>query len=182
MARKLLTLYGLMALAAVALHVAFGNPVGTLLLPGPSAPLAPAADVALGVALGVLTIALSHLASARLTSMRFVERELRELVSAMPTRQAALVTAFGAMAEELLFRGFLQPLLGLTITSVLFGAMHVPHRKEMIPWPIAGVAMGFAFGGLVLWRGSVVGPLVAHVVINYFNTWHLLRPLTPEEA
>lgn len=75
------------------------------------------------------------------------------------------------LIEELLFRslllGGLQPLappvMLLIITSLLFGALHSPQGT----WGIFGASLaGLVFGGLFLWRGSLIAPCVAHYVAN----------------
>ncbi len=75
------------------------------------------------------------------------------------------------LIEEMLFRslllGGLQPLVPplvlLALTSLLFGALHSPQGT----WGVFGASLaGFAFGGLFLWRGTLVAPFVAHYVAN----------------
>jgi len=181
-ARKLLFLYAAMALAAVLLQVAFGHAVGDLFARGPTRPHAPELDIAAGTALGLATVLASRYSSGVFAWARTIDAEFREVLSPIAARHVLAIAAFSSFAEELLFRGFLQAYLGLAITSVLFGLVHLPHRREMVPWTLAAVVMGFAFGWLQEWRGSIVAPVIAHFSINYFNLHYLLRPLTPEEA
>jgi len=63
----------------------------------------------------------------------------------------------------MLFRGLLQPWLGLTATSVLFGLLHVIPRREMIPWTIFSVAAGFLLGWLFAFSGTLVAPIACHI-------------------
>ncbi|RRH75534.1 exosortase E/protease, VPEID-CTERM system [Falsigemmobacter faecalis] len=70
--------------------------------------------------------------------------------------------------EELLFRGYLQPrlslrgpvgaLIGLVLTSLLFGLLH--GRV------LAGFLSGLVFGALYLWRGRISDPVWAHITAN----------------
>lgn len=182
MARKLLFLYAAMALAAILLQVAFGRDVGELFSRGHARAHAPELDIALGAALGLATVIASRVSSARYGWAQAIDGEFREVLSPVATRHVLAIAAFSSFAEELFFRGFLQAWLGLVVTSVLFGLVHLPHRREMLPWTVAAVVMGFAFGWLQDARGSIVAPVVAHFTINYFNLHYLLRPLTPEEA
>jgi membrane protease YdiL (CAAX protease family) len=73
-----------------------------------------------------------------------------------------------ALAEELLFRGFLQrgleprlgPAAAIAISSLAFGAIHGPGR--VIPATLLGAVLGW-----IAWRiGSVRPVLVAHFVSN----------------
>lgn len=182
MARKLLLLYLLMALGAAALQVAFGGDVGALFVqPAPGA-VDPAVDVAWGVGLGLATVLATRLTSARFAWARAVDAEFREMLAPIEARDVPGLAVMSALAEEMFFRGFLQPHVGLTVASVAFGLAHLPHRREQVPWTLAAVVMGFAFGGLFAVRGSLLGPFLAHFTINYFNLFHLLRPMAPEDA
>lgn len=182
MARKLLVLYAVMALAAVLLQVAFGHEVGDLFTRGVARRHAPELDIAAGTALGLATVVASRYSSGSFGWARTIDAEFREVLAPIEPRHVLGIAAFSSFAEELFFRGFLQSFLGLTVTAVLFGLVHLPHRREMVPWTIAAVVMGFAFGWLQEMRGSIVAPVCAHFAINYFNLHYLLRPLTPEEA
>ena len=72
-----------------------------------------------------------------------------------------ILAAFGVMAvtvaplfEELLFRGFLQPLLsrtfgvvvGVLATAILFGVLHAPEYKFAWQYVTAISVVGFALG------------------------------------
>ncbi len=85
----------------------------------------------------------------------------------------ALVVLVGPLCEELVFRGFMMPLLirsigavaGIVITGVLFGALHGFEYKD---WRI--VALISAAGALFGWRryatGSTINSVLMHVGFN----------------
>ena len=182
MARKLVILYAAMAVAAILLQVAFGRDVVALFVQGPTRAYAPALDVGIGMVVGLATVVASRLASDHFAWADTIDGEFREVLAPIEPSHVPAIAAFSSFAEELFFRGFLQPFIGLTLTAILFGVVHLPHRREMLPWTIAAVVMGFVFGWLQEARASIIGPMVAHFVINYFNLHYLLRPLTPEET
>lgn len=72
------------------------------------------------------------------------------------------------LIEELFFRGYLQSrlslrgplgaLVGLGLTSLLFGLLH--GRV------LAGFLSGLVFGALYLWRGRIADPVWAHITAN----------------
>lgn len=168
----LLLLYAALAAGTVILQLVFGDPISDLFLRAPL-PHFPALDVGLGVALGLLVVLLGRPLDRIGPSAR-LNRFLRELLSGMQPREALAIAGLGSFAEELLFRGFLQPHLGLIATSVIFGAVHyVPRRNDLLLWPFAAMLMGLVFGGLALVTGGILAPTVAHFTINYFNL-HLL--------
>jgi membrane protease YdiL (CAAX protease family) len=80
---------------------------------------------------------------------------------------AALLNAFG---EEIIFRGMLLPCLSsslgsgvsLIVQSLIFTAYHLfPLQNSLLLF-----AMGVFFGIGYLWGGSLVTPIVAHLIVN----------------
>ncbi len=96
-------------------------------------------------------------------------------------RVAAIIGAFvlAPIAEELLFRGILQTALkkilpfkprrllhrwlAITVTSLLFGFMHLSATPQYVP---ALVAMGFILGYLYERQGSLLTPMLVHMMFN----------------
>ena len=81
----------------------------------------------------------------------------------------ALTVAIGApIAEELIFRGYLQgglstvvgPWPAIVLTAIAFGAVHPPGTRV----PIA--ALGLLFGWLRHRSGGVGAPILAHMLHN----------------
>lgn len=175
MAGTLLLLYAALAAATVVLQLAFGGTVGGLMQPG--APDAfPALDLALGVGVGLAVVLIGRPLD-RLGPSARLNRYLRTQISSLRPDHALPIAVLGSLAEELLFRGFLQPRFGLVATALLFGVVHyVPGRRDLLIWPVAATLMGFVFGWLYDLRGGILAPTVAHVTINYFNLHLMLAP------
>ena len=78
---------------------------------------------------------------------------------------AAMVVAVStAVGEELLFRGALQPRLGLLPTALLFTLLHVQYTLSPASLIILGVGLGL---GLVRrWRDTTAA-IVAHFIYNF---------------
>jgi uncharacterized protein len=84
-----------------------------------------------------------------------------------------------AIGEELLFRGWLEPLAGLILSSVLFGLLHyAPRASGMWVWIPYAIIMGIAFGASYRLTGNIMAPIVAHFVINYRNL-HFINTYDP---
>lgn len=109
--------------------------------------------------------------------------------------KAFVVAVYSSIGEEALFRGFVQPfmileltplfdgqvaptILGILGTGVVFGLLHFPRFPELRPWTVFAVVVGLLFGALAAWSGSLLAPVVAHLVINWLNLRRLaeLRP------
>jgi len=73
------------------------------------------------------------------------------------------------LGEEMLFRGLLQPAIGIVWSSLIFGLLHVGPDRRYAPWTLMAIGMGFAFGGLHYYTGNLLAPILAHFTINHFN-------------
>ena len=93
---------------------------------------------------------------------RVIVRPLFEHVSA---GQIIVVSVLAGMAEELLFRGVVQPLVGLPAASAIFGAVHVGGRG-FIGYGLWAACIGALFGWLMVTTGGLLAPIVAHAVYD----------------
>lgn len=84
-----------------------------------------------------------------------------------------VMTLVIAVCEELLFRGALQPVLGIFWTSILFTLIHFRYLKQWM-MTILVFCISLGLGGLVVWTGSLVTSTVAHFVVD-FSLGVLLR-------
>jgi hypothetical protein len=134
-----------------------------------------AADALLGLGCGLMVVAGSAAAVAYSTAYRRLADVMAGFIG--PARWPAVVLAAVAsgVAEECLFRGAVQPTLGLVLASVLFAACHFVPDRRFAPWTVFALAAGFGLGALFAWRGSLVAPVVAHFTINLINLKMLAR-------
>jgi membrane protease YdiL (CAAX protease family) len=151
----------------------------------PNHPATIALHLVLGAAIGAALAAGSQ-GLARLGPAQSLERDLsqltRTLLPKLRAQDVALLAALSGFAEELLFRGILQPELGLLASSTLFGAMHWYGRKLWY-YPMIASALGFLLGALYTATGYLLAPIAAHATINAINLPHLsTRELRPDEA
>lgn len=84
----------------------------------------------------------------------------------------ALLSSFG---EEILFRGALQPSLGLIPTSILFGLAHIGPDGRLGAWSLwaagAGLVLGFTFDQ----TGCLWPAIMAHFLVNGVSLLALQR-------
>ena len=85
-------------------------------------PLRLAISLGLGGALAQLVVLLTPWLLQRAQWARALEQELRPLLEGLPSTEIWLLALASGVAEELFFRGAMQPVLGLWLTSVIFGA------------------------------------------------------------
>lgn len=132
-------------------------------------PLRTAAGFALAIVFALAVVAFSGFGSRRFAWVRALEGEFRRVLGPMTDSEAFLAAVLSGCAEELLFRGALQPLLGLPIASVLFGLVHVGPGRRFVPWTIFATVAGFAFGSLVHFGFGLLPAMLSHGLINFLN-------------
>jgi membrane protease YdiL (CAAX protease family) len=86
-------------------------------------------------------------------------------ISDYPTLGLALFMALKAgIGEEILFRGALQPIFGITLTTILFSAVHLQYTLTPTSVIIFGVGSGLAW---LRWRYSTTAAIIAHTTYNF---------------
>ena len=75
------------------------------------------------------------------------------------------------MSEELLFRGVMLPAIGLNpvglaISSVCFGVLHLSGKKQW-PYMVWATVVGMILGASALITGNLLVPIVAHILTNF---------------
>ena len=126
-------------------------------------------SLGLGVCLGAMTIAASRIMVRRVAWARALHAALRPAVHGAGDVGLLAVAVASAAGEELLFRGLLQPLLGIVVSSVVFGALHQIRGPARWGWMVWATVMGLLFGCVFAATGSLAGPIVAHAMINGAN-------------
>ena len=102
-----------------------------------------------------------------------LHRKLRPFVrDASDATLAALALASG-VGEELFFRGFLAQTAGVLLSSVAFGLLHQVRGAGRWGWAFSAFVMGLFLASVFALSGSLVGPILAHVVVNAVNLRHL---------
>lgn len=134
-------------------------------------------DASLGLA-----VALALLLASRLSIrwMRWGDRSARALAQALGgpigVRSALWLATTSSVAEEALFRGVLQVEVGWVAASLLFGAAHLPLRRELVAWSLQAAVAGFVLGALFEITGNLLAPVIAHATVNAVNLrWLSLR-------
>ncbi|HBQ20558.1 MAG: hypothetical protein A2Z91_07225 [Deltaproteobacteria bacterium GWA2_38_16] len=117
--------------------------------------------------------ALSQGASHKTSWAEQLEKLFASLLTPLPLSLIFGISLFSSIGEELLFRGAIQNQFGLVAASILFGLVHFPMTKLMIPWTVMAMFMGFVLGGLYIYSGNLLAPIMLHFLINFLNLWAL---------
>lgn len=122
-----------------------------------------------GLCFGIAVVAATALGTRYFGFVRALERMFYAILGPISWPKAFLLALFSAIGEELLFRGAIQPSLGLVPASLLFALAHWPVHPILIPWTLMAGLLGLVFGWSVEQSGHLAAPIVAHFVINLIN-------------
>ena len=136
-----------------------------------SQPFRPLDLAVLGVVLYVVVIILGNI-----LGLPNVETPFDKLLNDALSRIAIVLfgTTLGPVIEELLFRGFLQPVLvdsfgvfpGILATSVVFGGMHLMQNAFLWQSGVLITLVGFVLGVVRHVSGSTRASAITHVSYN----------------
>lgn len=201
--RAVVIVYSLMIVGAAALGRALGTPS---LFTAPAGGEGVVASLVAAVALALVVVAVGRRLESRpwYRAMGDTLRHALEVALGPDFDHYAIaVAAYSAVGEEALFRGVVQPwliglagqlldpdgppgllatALGVTGAALVFGLVHLPRVKELRPWTVFAFVVGLLFGVLAAASGSLLAPIVAHLVINWLNMRRLKsfpRPSDP---
>jgi hypothetical protein len=139
-----------------------------------------ASGFTIGLGFGALAAAISLLLSKIWTPAKVLETRLGQIFEGLTIIEVLILALLSSFAEELLFRGLLQPTLGLWLTSALFGMAHWTGDRRLSFWPLVSFLAGLALGKLSLWEpAGLFGAMGAHFMINWIGLSRLRRSASP---
>ena len=132
-------------------------------------------DLGLGLAAGGLLLGLWQLGLKLLPSASALEGKLGEMVGGTETPEVIALALLSGFAEELFFRGAVQGAWGWPIATLLFAMLHVGPGAAFRSWTLFAAVAGLIFAGLMEWRGNLLAPVVAHILVNAINLGRIAR-------
>ena len=166
--------YGAMAIAAVLWRVGlYQERIFFATVPGDG--VAWPHDLVLGLAVGGAIVLVSNLLTQGTQWGEKLAKAMAEALGPLSTPDAILLAFASGLAEEMFFRGALQPRVGFVVASLLFGVIHFVPRRVFYPWTIFAVLAGFIFGWLFESTGNLLAPVAAHTLVNGVNLPILVR-------
>jgi uncharacterized protein len=90
-------------------------------------------------------------------------------------REVLAISILPGIGEELLFRGVMQPALGLIPTSIIFGFLHSGLSRRLLPYGIWSGLVGAMLGLLYILFGNLWGPILAHTLVNAMGAMWVKR-------
>jgi len=90
----------------------------------------------------------------------------RQIFEKFTYLELLFIFLFGAIAEEFLFRGVIQPAIGIWLTSVVFMLVHVRYLKKIYIM-LEVLLLSLLLGWIYLASGSFWPAAVSHFFVNY---------------
>jgi membrane protease YdiL (CAAX protease family) len=85
-------------------------------------------------------------------------------IAGLPVAVRLALAVSAGVVEELFFRGFLQPRVGLAASSALFVLAHLSYDQPLM---LVGITLlSLFYGALVRWRQSLWSAIVAHTLFD----------------
>lgn len=126
-------------------------------------------DLALGVSSGLLLLVVWWGTERVLPLARELEARLAGVLGPLTLSEAVGLALLSGFAEELFFRGAVQGTVGWIGATLLFGLLHSGPGKAFRLWSLFALLAGALFGGIMAWRGNLLGPAVGHFLVNAVN-------------
>ena len=131
-------------------------------------------DAAVGLAAGGLLLLAWSLAGRWLPGAQELERKLAASLADLDPSDVVGLAVLSGIAEELFFRAAVQGAWGLIPATLLFGALHTGPGKVFRLWTLFAAIAGLALGLLMIWRGNLLAPILAHFLVNAVNLRRLV--------
>ncbi len=145
-----------------------------------------AVDVLLGSLSAALLLGFWWLAERLLPLARELTAMLTRRIGPLDRGEAVALALLSGFAEEFFFRGAVQGSWGLLWATLLFALLHTGREPALRLWTVFALLAGLLFGGLVLWRGTLLAPIVGHALVNAVSLLRLTSghgpgPSAPED-
>lgn len=121
---------------------------------------------ALIVSATLIIIMLSYLLESSSLSFRESLSYSQKYLGQLPFAAIIYLAALGSVAEELLFRGAVQPSLGIIATSIIVALLHIDPRLKLSSWTLLGFVKSILLGVLFYYSKSLIPCVVTHFLVN----------------
>jgi membrane protease YdiL (CAAX protease family) len=117
-------------------------------------------DFLIGIGIGASFSMGLWFVGMRLTSFVHIRQRFYQIfdLPSMRLWHIIVLSWWAAVPEEIFFRGAMQPVFGLVLTALIFGALHAMTPTYFVYATCAGLGLGL----MIEWQGSLWMPIGAH--------------------
>lgn len=131
--------------------------------------------LSLGLLSAGVILVFSHVFEGLSVSYQSLKTELIYILGPTPTPALLYLAAVSAIGEELLFRAGMQPHLGIFLTSVLFGLLHLGPGIRVSVWSLWAFLAGLLFSWTYDKTASLWPSIIGHSLVNVIGMLRLRR-------
>jgi membrane protease YdiL (CAAX protease family) len=132
-------------------------------------------DAATGVGAAGLMLALWEVGRRVFPTARQLEYQVAELLGPIDRSEVVALALLSGFAEELFFRGAVQGSWGWLPATVVFALLHTGPGPAFRLWTLFAAVAGMVLGALMIWRGNLLAPVLAHGLLNGINLARLVK-------
>lgn len=110
-------------------------------------------EILLGIGIGILATGVAWYLSVTILPIRHLSDRIMTVLDfqQMTIGHAILFGLLASIPEETLFRGAIQPEIGITLTALIFGTLHAISPLYFFYTFLAGIGLGL----VAAWRGDL---------------------------
>jgi membrane protease YdiL (CAAX protease family) len=108
-----------------------------------------------------------------------IEQDISPLFKNIHIWGIGLIAIFSGVSEEIFFRGVLQSQIGLFLSSIIFGCVHI-WKATAILYGIYAAIIGLYFGVLYTLTGNLWVPVIAHITNNFVAILYYMQTTAPQ--
>ena len=127
-----------------------------------------------GLAVGCALVVAVRGATAVSRSVATLNEGIKEILGPLRGWEIAVLAVSSGLGEEIFFRGFLQSLTGIWVSSFLFALLHIGPDRRFTVWPFLAFGASLVFGLVFEWAGNVLPCVIAHATVNFINLRYLV--------
>ncbi|MBI2930896.1 MAG: CPBP family intramembrane metalloprotease [Planctomycetes bacterium] len=132
-------------------------------------------DVVVGLGAGLALVLATPGLTRRVRSLGELEREFGWVLGEQRTWECVVLAIAGGVAEEFFFRGAMLAAAGPWVALAVFAGLHWPINAQWRAWPVTAALAGAVLTGERLLTGTVVAPVITHVMVNLVNLIRISR-------
>mgnify|MGYP001289995476 FL=1 len=123
----------------------------------------------LGLISASLLLITSALFERQFESFKGLRDSFSNLFGGIAPVQLLFLSVVSGVSEEVFFRGGLQPMLGVPLTALIFGLLHLGPKGLPNSWSVWALLSGFVLGFLADRDGHIWSSTFAHILVNGFS-------------
>jgi uncharacterized protein len=127
----------------------------------------PGKDIAIGLGVGFLGLGITIVVTLIFEALGWMTENpvVEQMGPQLTWALVFFIPVMAAVSEEVFFRGFLQPRIGMVGANVLFGFVHISYQTPL--QVIVPMMLGFLFSWTMLRRRSLLPAIVGHFIFNF---------------